>query len=238
MAKNEKIGAKNDGQNSTNKNFVTKTFDFFNQYQQIIYGILIALLIIIFGIIALNKFYFEPKNQKGASLILTPIQHYTQGVQSGDTASFNLALEGDEENDGFLTLISSYKMTKIANTSKYMAGLCYLHIGEKSDALDYFLKFKKKEDVYWYICQMLIGDIYDEQGDDNKAIKYYKEAAKSKDPYNAPNALFKLGQMYEKADKWKDALTCYEKIENDFYKEYQSMGVDRYLSKAKIKVGK
>lgn len=238
MARNEKIGAKSDGTVSGTENIFQKTTSFFNRYQQIIYGVLIGLLIVIFAIIALNRFYFEPRNQRAATQILVPIQYYTQAVQSGDTAQFNLALEGDDQSDGFLNIISSYKMTKVANTSRYYAGLCYLNMGLTDEALDYFLKFKKKENVYWYAAQMLIGDLYGQQGEDSKAIKYYSKAAKGESPYYTPIALFKLGQMYEKEGNWKNALSSYEKVENQFYKEYQSMGVERYLERAKINASK
>ena len=237
MAKNEKIGAKSDDKKQENQNFITRTIDFYNKHQQVIYGVLIALLVVAFGIIAASKFYFQPRNQKAAALILAPIQYYNQAIQAGDTTAFNLALEGDEENEGFLTLISSYKMTKVANTSNYLAGLCYLNMGQKEEALEHLLKFKKKEDVHWFACQMLIGDLYDEQGDDAKAIKYYKNVAKGNEPFNTPIALFKLGQMYEKSENWKEAYNAYNKIEKDFYKEYQSMGVVRFVEKAKIKSG-
>ena len=237
MAQNEKIGTKSDSKKQENQNFITRTIDFYNKHQQIIYGVLIALLVVAFGIVAASRFYFQPRNQKAATLILAPIQYYSQAVNSGDTTAFNLALEGDEENEGFLTLISSYKMTKIANTSNYYAGLCYLGMGQKEEALEHFLKFKKKEDVFWYACQMAIADIYDEQGDDAKAIKYYKNAINGNEPFYTPPALFKLGQMYEKAENWKEAYNAYTKIEKDFNKEYQSMGVDRFLERAKIKSG-
>ncbi len=235
MAKNEKIGAKSDGKVSANENIVTKTVTFFNKYQKIIYGVLIAILIVIFAIVAINRFYLKPKKERGSALILKPIEQYTRGIQTGDTTAYIIALEGDEENDGFLSLISGYKMTGIANSSRYFAGLCYLQLGDLDEALNYLLKFKNKDEVYWYACQMVIGDIYDQQEDDTQAIKYYKKAVKGDNPYYTPVALFKLGQMQEKAGNWREALDSYQKIENSYYDQYLVMGVDRYLERAKIK---
>ncbi|MDR1758593.1 MAG: tetratricopeptide repeat protein [Bacteroidales bacterium] len=235
MANSEKIGTKQEVKGVVKENFITKIVHWYNQYEKIIFGVVIALFVIIGGSMALNRFYFQPRNQKGAAAVLAPIQYYGQAIQSNDTAKFNLALEGDEENDGFLAIISDYKMTKVANTAKYFAGLCYLNMGQKEEALDFFLKFKKKEDVYWYVCQMLIGDLYDEQGDDNKAIKYYEKAAKGDNNFSTPIVLFKLGQMYEKADRWDKAYATYARIQNEYYNEYQSSGIDKYLEKAKLK---
>lgn len=236
MAKTEKVGKKSIETTQQKDNIVTKTINFFNQYQNIIYGVLIGLLIIIIGIVAINRFYLQPRTEKGSMAIRKPIEYYTQGVQTADSVMLTTALEGDEEYDGFLSLISSYKMTKIANTSNYFAGLCYLHLNDHESALHHFLKFKKRDDIYWFTCQMLIGDIYDEMEEDAKALSYYKKVVKNDDPYFAPVALFKLGQIHEKQDHWKEALAAYEIIENQYADQYAQMGVERYLEKAKAKV--
>ena len=99
-------------------------------------------------------------------------------------------------------------------------------------------KFKKKEDVLWYACQATIGDLYDEQGDESKAISYYEKAIKSEDPFFTPITLFKLGQMYERKGDWKKALDSYQTIEDKFYAEYQKMGISQYAERAKAQVGK
>ena len=236
MTKNEKTGAKTEIVGHQKENFLTKITEFFNQYQKIIYGTLTALLAIILLIILGNRFYLQPKMEKGTAMILKPIEYYNTALQTGDTLLFQKALEGDEEYEGFEAIIEQCKMTRIANTARYFAGLCYLNMGQKEEALDYFKKFKHKENVYWYACQALIGDIYDDMQDESTAMKYYKKAVKGDDPYYTPIALFKLGQMYEKQDKWKDALAQYEKIEQKYYQQYQVMGVEKFAEKAKYKV--
>ncbi|MEG1556300.1 MAG: tetratricopeptide repeat protein [Bacteroidales bacterium] len=230
MSNTEKLGAKKVGNTKESRNFINKTLTFFTKYQNIIYGILIGILVLICAILAFNKFYLQPKNEKAAALIVTPIQYFVQG----DSTSLNLALEGDDENDGFLTIASDFKLTKAGNTAKYYAGLCYLKLNDKEEALNYLLQFKKKDDIMWYACQALIGDLYDESGDSGKAMRYYLKAVKGDDPYFTPIALFKLGQLYEREGNLKKALIAYERIEKDFYTEYGRMGVDRYVERAKL----
>ena len=87
-------------------------------------------------------------------------------------------------------------------------------------------------------CQGLIADLYDEQGDAASAIKYYKKAVKSEDPLFTPINLFKLGQMYERDGKWNDAVAAYERIEKDFYAEYNKMSIAQYVEAAKAKASK
>lgn len=234
MANTENLGSKKNEQLQENENFVTKTLAFFNKYQNIIYGVIIGILVVVLAILAFNRFYIQKKNAEASAQIVQPIHWFLQG----DTASLKLALEGDGENDGFLDIASGYKITRTANTANYYAGLTYLKLGQKDEALDYLTKFKKKEDVLWYACQATIGDLYDEQGDEAKAISYYEKAVKGEDPYFTPIALFKLGQMYERKGDWDKALNAYETIEKNFYTEYNKMSVAQYVERAKTHVSK
>ena len=156
MANTENLGSKKMEQTTENENFVTKVLSFFNKYQNLIYGIIIGILVLVLAILAFNRFYLQKKNAEASAQIVQPIQWYMQG----DTASLNMALEGDGENDGFLDIASSYKLTKTANTANYYAGLTYLKLGKKDEAMDYLKKFKQKEDVLWYACQATIGPFH------------------------------------------------------------------------------
>lgn len=230
MANKEKLGVKKHEQKKEKKNFITKSVDFYNQYEKIIFGVLIAILVVIGGIFAFNKFYLAPLNVKASTSIAQPIFYFAQG----DSASLQIALEGNDDIDGFLQIASDYKLTKSANTANFYAGLVYLKQGHKEDAIEYLLKFKKKEDVLWYNAQAIIGDLYDEMGETDNAFKYYKKACESKNSYYAPIALFKLGQLYEREENWKEAYNTYLKIESDFYDQYENMSVDKCLERAKI----
>ena len=234
MANTEKLGSKKEEQVQENENFVTKTLAFFNKYQNIIYGVIIGILVIALAALAFNRFYLQKKNAEASAMMTQPVQWLTQG----DTASLKLALEGDGENSGFIDIADNYKITKTANTANYYAGLTYLKLGQKEEALEYLKKFKKKEDVFWYACQALIGDIYDDMDDESKAISYYEKAVKGEDPYFTPMSLFKLAQMYERKEDWNNALAAYQRIEKDFYTEYNRMSIAQYAERAKAKASK
>lgn len=235
MTNKEKLGAKKESTTQKNESFVAKTIAFFTKYNKIVYGVIIGILIIISGILAFNKFYLTPKSEKASLLILKPIEKFMMG----DSTSVLIALEGDDEIDGFLTIAKGYSLTKTANTANYFAGLCYLKLNDKEEALNYLLKFKHKEDIHWYACQAVIGDIYDDLGDSKNAVKFYQKAVDgATDPYFTPITLFKLGQMYEREEKWEQALETYTRIEKEFYEEYLNMGVTRFMDRAKVKSGK
>lgn len=235
MTNKEKIGAKKESVTPKKENFISKTIVFFNKYNKIVYGVIIGILLIISAILAFNKFYLTPKAEKASMLILKPIEK----MMAGDSASVLIALEGDDEIDGFLTIAKGYSLTKTSNIANYYAGLCYLKLKDKEEALNYLLKFKHKEDVLWFSCQALIGDIYDDMGDAKKALTYYEKSIDgNEDPYFAPINLFKLGQMYERDEQWQKAIDTYKTIENDFYDQYTKMGVARFVDRANAKLGK
>jgi tetratricopeptide (TPR) repeat protein len=229
--KKEKLDAKKEqATQRKQEGFVLRIFNFFNKYNQIIYGAAIGLLVIVAALWAFNKFYVTPRAEKASMLMTAPIEYMMQG----DTLSLVTALEGDDEHEGFLSIASSFRFTRTANAANYFAGLCYLKLGEQEEALRYLLKFKKRDDVYWYGAQALISDLYDDQGDTRRAIRFCRRATESKDPYLAPVNLFKLGQLYEREGDWRRAASAYETIQNEFFTEYQRMGVDKFLERALI----
>ena len=65
-----------------------------------------------------------------------------------------LALNGDGNYLGFLDIAKDYKLTKSGNLAIYSAGICYLHLGNYQEAIDYLNKYSKKDKVigslgYW-----------------------------------------------------------------------------------------
>jgi len=235
MANKEKLGAKREEKSYQNENFISKCIQIFNEYYKIIYGVVIGILVIVCGTLAFNKFYLTPQSQTAAAKMLAPIEAFMKG----DTISIQIALEGDDEDLGFLAIETDYSLTRTANTARYFIGLCYLKLNDKEEALPYLLKFKHKDDVYWHACQALIGDIYDDMGETDKAIKYYNNAVKgAKDPYHTPITLFKLGKIYERAENWTAALDSYKKIEKDFYQEYTHMEIDKFVENATLNAAK
>lgn len=234
MANTEKLGTKN-GNNEVKSG--KKWIAFFRNNKKLMDGILIGVLAVI---LLVTAFYYFRNNQtkKASNAIISSIEIYNRALSTNDTTLFNKALEGDDETDGFLSIISDYKITKTANTAKYYAALCYLQIGNKEESMNYLLDYDKDEDHLFYMAQMLIGDLYDEQKDVDNAKKYYQKAIEGEDAMTAPIALYKLGMIYERENNWAEAYNTYQQIQDKYYERYSEMGVDRNLERAKIKAKK
>lgn len=235
MTNKETLGAKKESTEAQQASFI----GFFKKNSNWINSVFGAILVIAIGVICFTRFYMQPRSQKAADAMTQPIEYMMTASQTNDSTAYTLALEGDEEFDGFLTIISDYKMTAAANTAKYMAGSCYYALKDYETAIEYLKKFKKKEDYLWYGCQSLIGDCYDELGDTKAALDFYNKAVENKENsfFNA-TTLFKIGQIYERESNWDKAYEAYNTIQNSYNSEYVNMGVDRYLERAKVNAGK
>lgn len=236
MANTEKLGKKEETITLENE---SSAKNFFQNNQKVIYGVLIGILVVIAAGIALYKFYFTPRAERAAEAMYGTLNAVcVNGVLANDSLTLNKALEGDEEIEGFLSVIDDYAGTKAANTAKYWAGLCYLALDNKDEATEMLQGFKKKENFMWYNAQLLLGDLSDDQGDVAAAKKYYEEAVKGETSAVAPNALWKLGMLAERDANWTDAFNYYQQIKDNYYERYNQMGVDKYYERAKLNANK
>lgn len=232
----DKLGAKNgadDNGEETQGSFWKRNRKLFD----IIFLAIIGLGVVIF---ALYKFVWIPRNERASDATQEQLKAVVNGgIMSNDTVALTNAVKGNEEIEGLLSVIDDYKLTNAsAYSAKHYAALCYLKVGKKDEALNMLLECKKKDDYMWYETQMLIGDLYDEKGDVANAKKYYQKAIDGETGLVAPIALWKLGMLYERENKWVDAYNAYAQVKDKYYDRYTQMGVDKYYERAKAKAGK
>lgn len=213
---------------------------------KLIFDIVFIVVLVIILLAVVYRQWLAPMWNNAASEAAQPTiaQVVEANTLTTDTAKLKIALEGDDENDGFLTVIDNYdhpgiKSARAAKFSlKYYAALCYLNQGNEDEALETLLQMKKRDDYLWYEAQMLIGDLYDDQNDEDNAKKYFQKAADGKTDFVAPIALWKLGMLCEREGDWDGAFKNYEEIMNSYPERYSQMGVAKYYERAKIKAGK
>ena len=258
MANTEKLGdlsdntAQEKAKNVTNSDKLGtkqgekgKLAAWYAKYRKVLDIVFIALL----AIILLIVIYFQwlaPRWNNAASEAAQPsiAQVVENSTLTDDTAKLKKALEGDDVNEGFLSVIESYdhpgiKTARAAKFSlKYYAALCYYKLGQEDEALEMLLSMKKRDDYLWYEAQMLIGDLYYDQKDDDNAKKYWEKAVDGETNFVAPVALWKLGMLCESQGDWDGAFTNYETIKDSYPERYNLMGVAKYYEHAKIKAGK
>jgi len=203
----------------------SKAEDFFNRNKALLFGILGLLLI---GIIAVYFYmnWYVPKQEA------TAIESAYQAQKYFEIDSFSLALNGDDTNDGFLDVASSYGGTKTGNLANYYAGVSYLHLGEFENAIDYLSKFKGKDMVVSSMALGNIGDAYMQLGNTSEGINYYEQAANNNDNHvTAPMYHFRAGLAKEQSGDLEGAKKHYQIIQDEYPNSTEAGNVVKYLSR-------
>jgi tetratricopeptide (TPR) repeat protein len=206
---------------------LTKTEQFLEQnYKGLVIGL--GVLVALVGLFWLGKMYLNKRNDEAQS------QMY-QAERYLEMDSLNLALNGDGNYLGFLDISKDYKFTNSGNLALYSAGICYLHLGQYQDAIDYLEKYSKKDKVIGSLALGATGDAYVELGDIEKGISKYIEAADfGLNSFNTPLFLMKAGEMYELNGNYAEALKLYERIQNEYPESTEGLAIEKYIARIKL----
>ncbi len=206
---------------------LSKTEQFLEQnYRSLIY--VLAGIIVIVGLFWLAKIYLNKRGDEAQA------QMY-QAQKYLESDSLKLAVNGDGNYLGFLDIAKDYKFTSSGNLALYSAGICYLHLGQFQDAIDFLSKYSKKDKVIGALALGATGDAYVELGDLQKGVAKYIEAADfGSNAFNTPIFLMKAGEIYELTNKYADALKMYERIQNEFPESTEGTSIDKYIARVKL----
>ncbi len=206
---------------------LTKTEHFLEEnYKSLL--IILGILVVLVGLGWLGKMYLNNKNNEAQSQMYQA-QNYLE------MDSLKLALNGDGNYLGFIDIAKEYKFTNAGNLARYSAGICFLHLGNYQEAIDYLGKYKKKDKLIGSLAIGAIGDAYVELGDSDKGIAKYLEAADYGDnSFNTPLFLMKAAELYELSGKYPEALKLYERIENQYPESSEGTSIDKYIARVKV----
>jgi len=204
---------------------LTRTEQFLEEnYKPLLTGL--AIVVVLVGLFWLGKMYLSKRNDEAQSQMYQAQKYLEQD-------SINLALNGDGNYLGFIDIAKDYKFTNAGNLALYGAGICYLHLGNFEEAIDFLEKYSKKDKVIGSIAIGATGDAYVELGNTEKGIAKYLEAAKFADnSFNSPLFLMKAAELYEINGKYSDALKLYEKIKDEYPSSTEGSSIEKYISRA------
>ncbi len=191
---------------------------------------LLVIIIVIAAIFGYHRFYKMPLEQEALKQMFVAETLFEKD-------SFNLALNGNGNNLGFLEIVDQYGSTPSGNLAKYYAGLCYLYLGDNQNAIKYLEKFSTKDMIFSTLAKSNIGDAYMQLGEYKKAAGYYQKAGSDNtNMLTTPSILMKAGLAFEKANDYKNALAMYEKIEKEFPASLESRDIEKYITRAQLNV--
>lgn len=195
----------------------SKTEKFFSKHKKLITWGAVIILIVVGGYFV-NKYFFElPRQRKASEEMFAAIQHF-------NAQEFQVALEGDGNNAGFLDIVSEYDGTPQASLAAHYAGVCYYNLGDslRSEALSYLTKYEATSGAPAEVVNAqnlgLQADIYVDNGDLNKAASLYREAinACKGNALTTPIYLKKLGLVEEALGNKQAALEAFQRAYNEY----------------------
>ncbi|MDR2929210.1 MAG: tetratricopeptide repeat protein [Cytophagaceae bacterium] len=206
---------------------LSRTEKFIEDNQKILIIVVLALVILVGGFWAYRKLYRQPLETRAQKEAF-----YAQLYFERD--SFNLAINGDGINPGFLDLIDEYGSTKIGKLSRYYTGVSYLKTGNFDEAINYLKKFTTNDPKLKAISTGAIGDCYSELGNTNEAISWYAKAATVEDDITTPFYLMKQGILLEQGGEKEKALNVYQTIKDKYKTSSEARQIDKYITRISL----
>ncbi|MBQ9659860.1 MAG: tetratricopeptide repeat protein [Bacteroidales bacterium] len=202
---------------------VSATEQFYNENKKFIWGALAAVLVIVLGVLAYNKFIYQPK-------CVEAMQQTYPAEMSFQNGEYELALNGDGNNMGFADIISEYG-TKSGKAVYLYAGICELQLGNYDEALSYLKKYNGKEPILAARALACQGDAYVGLGDYAAAVRSYKAAADRADNVFAAAYLLKEGSACEALGNKAEALACYKAIQENYPQSIEAYEIARNIAR-------
>lgn len=219
--------AKKQNQTSSMEETLNKSEAFVMKYQKPLLGSLVAILVIIAGIIAVNNYVIKPRAEKASTLL-------AQGQDYFNKEDFEKALNGDKaEFPGFAVIAEDYSSTDAGNLAKLYAGLCYAQLGKMEDAEKYFEKWSPADDQM--VSPAALGALGNVQASLKKiddAIATLKKAAALADNNSlSPTLLIQAGELLESQGKKAEALKLYTEVKEKYVNSMAYSEIDKYIER-------
>ena len=197
---------------------------FFRKNQKWVEWALIAVLVIVFGILAINRWVITPARQEAQGQMF-------QAEQSFRNGDFETALNGDGNVLGFADIISNYG-SKAGKSVYLYAGLCNLNLGNYEEAIANLKKYNTKDKIMQGRAYCATGDAYSNLEDYSNALAWYKKAAAldKENPYSA-EYLFKAALVSEQLGDKDGALKLYKEIELKYPQTLEGYDIQKYISR-------
>jgi len=225
MAKNK--NQKIDNSFETIEETLSRTEQFLEKYQKqltILAGVILLIVALVF---VYKKYVVIPQTEEAQEQVFVAQQYFERD-------SFNLALNGDGDFPGFLSIIDEYGATNVSELAYYYAGISYFKLGEYEKAIDYLSDFSTSDNMLLAVTNGAIGDSYTELGKFDKAASYYKKAADGSDnKLTAPIYLMKYGRVKEELKDWKEALATYQRVKDEYKDSQEGRSIDKFITRVK-----
>lgn len=190
--------------------------------------ILVAVIAIVSaGYMAYKHILIPNRAEKAGNMMFVAQQNFKEGM-------YDVALNGDGNNAGFLDVISKFGRTPQGNIAAHYAGICYSKLGDYENALTYLAKYRHTDGVPNAIINAqnygLQGDLQIQLDNPERAIEMYNKAISTgNNKFTSPLYLKKVGLVYMKQNRIDDAETAFQRILDEYPQSLEARDIEKYL---------
>ena len=211
---------------------VIGTENFLMKYRKLVFIGLIALIVIVGGYFAYQRFYIQPKTKEAQAAMFKGEQYFQMGADS-------LAIHGDGNGYiGFEAIADEYSATNTGDLAKAYAGISYAKMGNYEKALSYLNNYKGNDAMVGPAVTSAIGDCLVNTGKTEEAVSYFVKAAKSADDILLSPIFYKKAALgYRDLGKYDQVVEMFTIIQNNYISSPEAMDADKYIEEAIILKG-
>ena len=205
---------------------LTKSEQFFENNKKTIFGVLIAVIVLIAGGMLYKSKVVEPRELRAAEAIFPGESYFISG-------DYSTALNGDAYGfEGFEELAKQYRSTKSGKLAGLYAGLCYAQLDNMEEAEKYLSKFNGKDQMVSPAALGALANCYANSNQADKAAQTFEKAAKkANNNLLSPYYYFQAGLVYESLDKSAQALKIYKMIKVTYPESAEAQDIDKYITR-------
>ena len=206
---------------------LSKTEQFIENNKNLITYVVLGIVIIVLGFMGFKKFILAPKEIDAQAQMFIAEQYFEKD-------SFQLALYGDQNlNLGFIQIIDDYGITKSANLSNYYAGICFLHLGEFENAIEYLEDFDSDDMMLSAMAEFNIANAYIELNLYDDALKHYMLAAETHaSDFKTPIFLMSAAETHLLLGENEEAVEIFKRIKTEYPKSFEAREIEKHIAKA------
>jgi tetratricopeptide (TPR) repeat protein len=209
---------------------LTKSELFIEKNQKLLLMVLGGIILVVGGFFAYRNYVVKPHELEAQAAIFRAERFFEKD-------SFQLALNGKDKAEGFLSIIDNYSGTKTGNLAHYYASVCYLHLGKYQECLDQMDQFDADDVMLGAMSVGVKGDALMELNRTDEAIEMYTKAASTNEnSFTSPMYLMKAGVANEIKGDYNKALELYQKIRKNYFSSNEGREVEKYIARAELMV--
>lgn len=205
---------------------INKSEQFFESNKKTIFGVLIAIIVVVAGGMLYNAKVAQPRQLKAAQAIFPGESYFING-------DYSTALNGDAYGfDGFEALAKQYGSTKAGKLATLYTGLCYAQLDNMEEAQKFLEKFKGNDKMVSPAALGALANCYAANGQESKAASTFEKAAKKADNMLlSPYYYLQAGIVYESLGNNASALKLYNKIKVSYPESIEAQTIDKYIAR-------